>query len=102
MSLVHQRCFNHAVREAVVRCPECRRFFCRECAVEHSGRMLCAGCLQAHARIRTERTRRFTGVLLAGQFVLAFAVLWFLFYMIGTLLIHLPSSFHEQTLWNRH
>ena len=29
--LLYQRCFNHVLREAVARCPECLRYFCREC-----------------------------------------------------------------------
>ena len=34
-NLIHQRCSNHPGREAAVRCPECGRFFCRECVTEH-------------------------------------------------------------------
>ena len=44
--LAHQRCFNHATREAVARCPECHHFFCRECITEHDDRVLCTGCLK--------------------------------------------------------
>ena len=40
--LVHQRCFNHMLREAVACCPECRRYFCRECVTEHEDKVLCA------------------------------------------------------------
>ncbi|MCI0613826.1 rhomboid family protein, partial [bacterium] len=37
-----QRCFFHSQREAVVRCPECGRYYCRECVTEHLDRLLCA------------------------------------------------------------
>jgi hypothetical protein len=42
---IHQRCWNHESREAVCRCPECGRSFCRECVTEHQSRLLCAACL---------------------------------------------------------
>ena len=45
VNLSQQRCFNHTSREAVARCPECGRFFCRECITEHDDRVLCAVCL---------------------------------------------------------
>ncbi|MBT8374528.1 MAG: rhomboid family protein, partial [Deltaproteobacteria bacterium] len=32
--LALQRCNNHGQREAVARCPKCRRYFCRECITE--------------------------------------------------------------------
>ena len=39
-SLIHRRCLHHPAREAVALCPECRRFYCRECVTEHAGRMI--------------------------------------------------------------
>jgi uncharacterized paraquat-inducible protein A len=38
-------CVNHPSREASARCPECKRYFCRECTTEHDSRILCASCL---------------------------------------------------------
>ena len=49
-NLAHQRCFNHAVREAVARCPECGQCFCRECITEHDDRVVCAACLKKLTR----------------------------------------------------
>jgi hypothetical protein len=40
--ITQQRCLNHMLREAVARCPECSRFFCRECITEHEDKVLCA------------------------------------------------------------
>ncbi|MFN7922046.1 MAG: hypothetical protein U0Q16_18225 [Bryobacteraceae bacterium] len=93
-ALVHQRCFHHVSREAVSRCPECRRFFCRECVVDHDGRLLCSGCLaklQAPAEPRKKRTGlRWTAAALVG--LLAG---WMCFYYVGSVLARLPSEFHE-------
>ena len=47
---LEQRCSNHEMREAVSRCPVCRRSFCRECVTEHEERLVCAACLRAAAR----------------------------------------------------
>jgi hypothetical protein len=47
---LQQRCWNHEGREAVCRCPECGRSFCRECVSEHQARLLCAACLARVAR----------------------------------------------------
>ena len=44
--MVHQSCWNHEAREAVCRCPECGRSYCRECVTEHEARLLCAVCLR--------------------------------------------------------
>ena len=61
----HQRCFNHAGREAVARCPECGQFFCRECITEHEDRVLCSACLKKLTRRPLARrfafARQFSG-----------------------------------------
>ncbi len=98
--LAHQRCFNHAQREAVARCPECRQFFCRECITEHDDRVICAACLRKVARVPLFQRRGFAGVIRLGQCAVGFFLVWIFFYMIGQWLISLPSSFHERTLWN--
>ena len=47
--LARQQCFNHPGREAIVRCPSCRRDYCRECVTEHDERYLCSACLRLQA-----------------------------------------------------
>ncbi len=99
MMLAHQRCFNHAEREAAARCPECRRFFCRECVTEHEGRVLCASCLTQESGAQTNRRRGLRTILRATQFAVGFLVLWFAFYLLGRGLLAIPTEFHDGTLW---
>lgn len=93
-----KRCFNHARREAVARCPVCGKFFCRECVVEHDGRMICARCLLP-GREHRRKGRFLTGILRAFQLLTGLLVLWLAFFLMGRALLNLPSSFHEGTLW---
>jgi hypothetical protein len=92
-SLIQQRCWRHSSREAVARCPECARFFCRECVVEHVGRMICSDCMARKAtaaaagRFSTARWSFFA----AGGFLLA----WVIFYYLGVMLARVPSDFFE-------
>ena len=95
-----QRCFHHHLREAVVRCPQCLRYYCRECVTEHEERMLCSDCLgQLIGSGRTGR-RRWSGTLQVGlQGVMGFVLLWYFFYLVGLLLLAIPHAFHEGTIW---
>lgn len=101
--LALQRCWNHSTREAVARCPECSHFFCRECIVEHDGRVICSGCL---ARLTTavEKPKRRLNLapLLRLTAALAGIVLaWLIFFTAGRALLLLPDDFHADTLWKR-
>jgi len=97
-TLAERRCFHHADREAVARCPACRRFFCRECITEHEGRVVCASCLTGEDEAESEGRRR--PVLLRWAFAVAsFALLWGCFLFAGRALLALPDSFHDGTLW---
>lgn len=90
-----QRCFHHARREAAARCPECGRFYCRECINEHQGRWLCASCLRRLTQPAV-RPRHWSAVLGRGGAVLAGLLLaWLFFHGVGSLLLHIPSEFHE-------
>ena len=100
LTLTEQRCYNHEQREAVARCLECERFFCRECVTEHENRVVCSGCLSMLAGERSVTIQSFIqrGVrwcLAMGGFLLA----WLFFYGLGRLLLTIPSSFHEGTFW---
>lgn len=94
MTLHAQRCLQHPSREAVARCPSCARFYCRECVVEHDGRLLCTSCL-AKSAAPVQRAR---GIANAAWFAAAAAgllVAWASFYYTGSLLAKVPSEFHE-------
>lgn len=92
--LAHQRCRQHPTREAVVRCPVCLRYYCRECVTEHRGRMMCASCL---AEIGSSSTSapgvRSVGLIFSGAGGLLLA--WLIFYYLGVALARIPSDFFE-------
>ena len=96
--LTRKRCFFHTGREAVAVCLKCGQYFCRECITEHDGRVLCAGCLPDAGSERKKKNR----FALLGKFLLFFGavvLLWLSFYYLGQLLLTLPASFHEGSLW---
>jgi hypothetical protein len=97
--LSNQRCFNHAIREAVARCPECRQFFCRECITEHDDRVVCAACLARITRKPLTQRLSLVKVLWLAQAVVGLVIVWYFFFIIGESLLKLPNSFHEGTLW---
>ncbi len=97
--LAGHRCMNHPDREAVAVCPECKRFFCRECVTEHEDRVLCASCLSAGLQHPEKRRFSFGGVVGFAGCCFGLLLLWILFYSLGQLLISIPSSFHEGAVW---
>jgi hypothetical protein len=98
-NLLHQRCFNHAGREAVARCPECGGFFCRECVTEHEDRVVCSACLKKLARGPLARRPALAKLFRFAQGFAALLVAWFFFFLIGETLLKIPASFHDGTLW---
>jgi hypothetical protein len=100
--LAHQRCLNHAEREAVARCLACGHYFCRECITEHDDRVICASCLRKLVRVPLLQRRGFGSLVRLSQCALGLLVAWFFFYLIGEGLLALPTSFHEGTLWQAH
>jgi len=100
-ALIHQRCHHHPAREAAARCPECGRHFCRECVVEHEDRVLCAACLRRLATATTAKRHWLRPLLRAGAALCGFLALWLLFHLGGQLLLAIPSTFHEGTLWQK-
>jgi hypothetical protein len=100
MSALHQaRCFNHARREAVARCPGCRRFYCRECVTEHDDRLMCAACITTAAPQVAKPRCTWRLVAALAQAALGFVIIWLGFFLIGQTLLEAPSQFHEGTVW---
>ena len=101
-TLAHQRCFNHAFREAVARCPECKQYFCRECITEHEDRVLCSVCLKKRTQQPLTQRRVFARIFQVARCGLGILVAWYFFFLIGESLLKLPDSFHQGTLWQVH
>jgi hypothetical protein len=98
-SVTHQRCFNHSVREAAARCPECRQFYCRECITEHEDRVICALCLKKLATVPLTQRTGFVGAIRGIQLLFGLATVLLFFYLLGHSLLSIPSSFHDGTVW---
>lgn len=93
-ALLDQRCFHHALREAAVQCPSCKRFFCRECVTEHAGRMICVNCVAALSR-KDETTARTARIRWTAMAAVGIVIAWIVFYYLGQTLARIPSEFHS-------
>ena len=93
--LIQQRCRIHPDREAAVRCPLCQRFYCRECVVEHDGRMMCAYCIGQLAK--TPEPRKSSTAVWGILSLTGFLMVWLIFYYFGMGLARVPSSFFGGT-----
>lgn len=79
-----------------MRCLSCHRFFCRECATEHGGRLLCAQCLAASV-VPTKNPGAQTLGATAGWIAAALAgslFVWLVFFYLGAALVRAPFDFH--------
>jgi hypothetical protein len=94
--LVHQRCWNHELREAVCRCPSCGRHFCRECVTEHEARLLCAACLEKAAAAVGGKRSRARVVFAPAAAVAGLLLTWLVFYATGEILMEITAR-TEQT-----
>lgn len=100
-SVTEQRCLRHPVREAVARCPQCQKFFCRECITEHEDRVLCANCLAKILHTSEKRTSRWAGITSFLLGAVGIATAWLFFYFLGQSLARVPVNFHEGTVWEK-
>ena len=95
-TLAQSKCFQHPVREAVARCPDCSKFFCHECVTEHDGRMICRTCLDD---LLEEEVQEKSGVMQAitqvAMACIGFLITASLFYLLGRFLLNIPSQFHS-------
>jgi hypothetical protein len=95
---IHQRCWTHEAREAVCRCPECGRSFCRECVTEHDGRLLCAACLKTLAQAPTSRRGGLRRLIPAAMALVGILLAWLVFFGAGAA-FNLFASRLEQSSW---
>ena len=100
--LAQQRCANHLQREAVARCPDCKCCFCRECVTEHQERVICAACLRKLETPKPEQRKEFSVCIHGLQGLAGLLILWLSFYFLGRVLLSIPASFHNGTLWQKH
>lgn len=97
--MIGARCLNHADRESVARCPECRRSFCRECITEHEGRVICARCLARLLAPVPRPARSFIALTHPLAVIAGVLSAWLLFYGFGWLILNLPADVHDGTRW---
>ncbi|HZU27682.1 MAG TPA: hypothetical protein VFA04_19280 [Bryobacteraceae bacterium] len=95
MSSLQQTCFVHASREAVALCIDCRHSFCRECVVDHDGRLICAACLGKLQRKPRQASRRWRSIASAAGLGAALILCWILFYMGGRALLMSEPRHHS-------
>lgn len=98
-TLRQRRCVNHPQREASARCPECGRFFCRECITEHDDRVLCASCLAKLTFKKKDAGKSWDWAPRLCLAILAVATVYLAFLLVGNILVSVPSHFHSQGGW---
>ncbi len=95
-------CHHHPERDSVARCPSCGLVFCRECVVEHDGKILCASCMRnavKSAQVPVRKKLNLGPWVLGLKFVVALFFLWFCFFGVGRMLLKMPASYHDGSVW---
>jgi hypothetical protein len=100
LDLPDLQCTRHAGRPAAARCPQCRRFFCRECVAEHRGRLLCAECLDDATRSIAPSQPGWGQALGKGlALIFALTLVWMFWSWAGWQLARWQHATHEGALW---
>ncbi len=100
-NITHCKCYNHASREAVARCPQCSHYFCRECITEHDDVIMCAICLEKASNSTKQKGHFLSHLIVVMLCSFSFFVLWLIFYYFGQQINAIPDGFHKETLWNK-
>jgi uncharacterized paraquat-inducible protein A len=90
-----RKCANHASREAVARCPECKKDFCRECITEHNNKMLCTNCLQEITRKKDAKKKKLAALFTIVLFFLGMLISYYFFLGVASMLSEMPDQFHN-------
>jgi hypothetical protein len=97
--LRQQRCIHHPQREASARCPECGKYYCRECITEHDDRVICAACLGKLMQKKEKRSQAWDLLPRVGLLLAAFVVVFIIILLAGDALLLIPSEFHKEGGW---
>lgn len=95
MTVADEKCWYHAARAAAARCPECEKYYCRECITEHEGQVICATCLDA-LTTEEEREEQASGLFSIVYGLLGMLLSWLLFYVISRSLIELSKPLRKE------
>jgi hypothetical protein len=95
---LQDRCWNHEAREAVCRCPQCERSFCRECVTEHESRLLCAACLRANAQAAAQPRGRFRRASSVWMALAGLVLAWVMFFGAAESLVTITER-SERMAW---
>ncbi len=98
--IIHRKCHNHENREAVAQCPECEKFFCRECITEYDDRILCTRCLDKIIHASKIKTSRLSTLFRSTGALFGILILWLAFYYLGRIIVSIPADFHEGAIWS--
>jgi hypothetical protein len=103
VSALRQDCLHHPHRGAVARCPACAQSFCRECVVEHEGKLLCTDCLEAKKVKNDERPVAWWQLPIWPwvQILLGLVMLSALFYASGRIVRAIPPDYHNGIKWEK-
>jgi hypothetical protein len=75
-------------------CVECRRAYCRECVVDHDGRLICAACLVRLRAPSAGGSRALQRTFSAAGMAVTLLLCWIVFYMAGRLLMTAEPEHH--------
>lgn len=93
-TFAQKRCFVHSLREAVCLCTECRQSFCRECASDYDGRLVCTACV-VNLRRPAASGRQYVHTISASfSILIALLVAWGFFYMAGRVFLLAEPAHH--------
>lgn len=99
-TLRKRKCANHESREAVARCPECRKDFCRECITEHKNKMLCTNCLREITQKKDARKRKMEIVFAMFLFFIGMLISYYFFFGLASIFSEIPDQFHNGEFLN--
>ena len=99
-TFAQKRCFVHSLREAVCLCTECRHSFCRECATDYDGRLVCTACVVKLRRPAQTGRGYVTAISTSLSIATALLVAWVFFYMAGRVFLLAEPAHHTFTRTN--